>query len=80
MASMKEPVAGNKPVAHHYLTQHFDNARTGWNPHETILTTANVPHLKLLFTRQVDAQVYAQPLYMQNVVVGQPRRMARSTL
>jgi hypothetical protein len=52
-----------------YVTQHYENARTGWNPNETTLTVANVPRLKLLFTQQVNAQVYAQPLYMHGVPI-----------
>jgi hypothetical protein len=69
MTNLEEHTPGSSGVANNYLTQHFDNARTGWNPHETILTTANVPHLKLLFTHRVDAAVYAQPLYVQNVAI-----------
>lgn len=50
-----------------WLTQGFDNQRTGWNPAETNLTTANVPNLRLSFTVPVDGQVYAQPLYVANL-------------
>jgi hypothetical protein len=52
-----------------YITQHYDNSRTGWNPHETILTTNNVrsPQFRKLFEHSVDGDVYAQPLYVQNV-------------
>jgi outer membrane protein assembly factor BamB len=53
-----------------YVTQHYANTRTGWNPYETVLTVANVPHLKPLFTQHVDAQVYAQPLYMHGVAIA----------
>jgi len=35
-------------VANNYVTQHYDNARTGLNPHETFLTSANVPNLSPL--------------------------------
>ena len=54
-----------------YLTDHFDNARLGWNPHETQLTTSNVnPHsFGLRFTIPVDGQVYAQPLYVHDVAI-----------
>jgi hypothetical protein len=58
-----------RPAENNYVTQHYENARTGWNPSETTLTVANVPQLRLLFTQHVDAQVYAQPLYIQNVPV-----------
>ncbi|MBV9707689.1 MAG: pyrrolo-quinoline quinone [Chloroflexi bacterium] len=57
------------PTESNYVTQHYENARTGWNPHETILTVANVPQLKQLFTQRVDAQTYAQPLYMHGVAI-----------
>jgi hypothetical protein len=51
----------------YYLTQHFTTARTGWFPHEKILTVANVPTLKNLFTQNLDAKAYAQPLYAHHV-------------
>jgi hypothetical protein len=55
-----------------YLTQHFDVARTGWRPYETTLTVTNVPAASQLFALTVDAQVYAQPLYVHHVnVAGQ---------
>ena len=53
-----------------YLTQHFDNARTGWNPAETKLTVSNVSqNFGVLFQLPVDAQVYAQPLVVPDVPV-----------
>src|ERR1700733_14867917 len=54
------------------LTQHNDNNRTGANLNETILNTSNVnPSLfGLLFTLPVDAQVYAQPLYVSNLSIN----------
>lgn len=53
-----------------YLTQHYDNQRTGWNPHETTLTVASVRHgFHLLFTQPVDGQVYAQPLVVSAVAI-----------
>jgi hypothetical protein len=48
-------------------TQHYDNARTGWYPNETKLSIDNVAHLKNLFEILVDGQIYAQPLYLQQV-------------
>jgi len=53
------------------LTQHNDNSRTGWNKQEKILHTKNVkatvsgPGFGLAFTRDVDDQIYAQPLVAQ---------------
>jgi len=55
-----------------YYTYHFDNDRTGWNPNETSLTQASVS--SSLFARirtlGADSVVYAQPLYVPNVIVG----------
>src|ERR1700693_6186801 len=51
------------------LTQHYDDARTGWNPFETTLTVANVPGLKKLFAQAVDGTIYAQPLYAHSVYI-----------
>src|SRR5579862_4267323 len=51
------------------LTQHNDLSRTGANTLETILTPGNVnpTNFGKLFTDSVDAQVYAQPLYVENL-------------
>jgi PQQ-like domain len=48
------------------LTSQYDNARTGSDLHETILTPQNVNLRQFgkLFTLHVDGAVYAQPLYI----------------
>jgi len=54
-----------------WLTYHFDNTRDGANTNEIVLTPANVNTNTFfrLFTYPVDAEVYAQPLYMANVAM-----------
>lgn len=58
-------------VATNWLTYHYDNARDGANTNEVVLTPANVNTNAFfkLFTYTVDAEVYAQPLYMANVAI-----------
>jgi hypothetical protein len=58
-------------MAVNVLTQHNDLSRTGANTQETILTTANVASsFGPLFTDGVDGQIYAQPLYIQNLNIN----------
>src|SRR5437764_10735680 len=52
-------------------TYHYDNNRTGWNSHETVLTPAKVrsDSFGLLKTIALDDQVDAQPLYVPDVLI-----------
>ncbi len=54
------------------VTFHYDMGRTGWNPHETTLTLANVKAAKfgLLRILPVDGLVDAQPLYLSKLTIG----------
>ena len=58
------------PVAS-VLTYHNDNARTGQNTNETLLTpaTLNTNNFGLLIKYVVDGYVFAQPLYVANVAI-----------
>lgn len=51
------------------LTSRFDNGRSGANPNEKVLKTSNVVGSSFgkIFSRPVDGQVYAQPLYASGV-------------
>src|SRR5579883_1684533 len=52
-------------------TYHNDNARTGLNSRETVLTPANVNpgQFGKLFSRKVDGQIYTQPLYVSHLTI-----------
>jgi len=54
------------------LTYHNDNARTGQNLQESVLTPANVNAVQFgkLFSLPVDGYIYAQPLYMADLNIG----------
>src|SRR5258707_9267842 len=54
------------------LTYHNNNARTGLNASETILTPSNVNSASFgrLFTLSVDGRVDAEPLYLSAVPIG----------
>ncbi|HEY3412369.1 MAG TPA: PA14 domain-containing protein [Armatimonadota bacterium] len=54
------------------LTYHNDNARTGANAAETVLTPANVNACGFgkAFSQAVDGQIYAEPLYMADMPIS----------
>jgi hypothetical protein len=54
-------------------TYHYNTSRTGATTNETVLNTqnVNVNTFGKLFSLPVDAQIYAQPLYMPNITVPQ---------
>lgn len=56
-------------VAQDMLTQHNDNFRTGATLQETLLNASNVNAATFgkLYTRNVDGDIYAQPLYLAGV-------------
>jgi len=63
----------NKVTGHTgYYTYHYDGGRTGWNPSETSLTTTTVGSSHFGYVRHfvADSVVYAQPLYVPNLGVG----------
>ncbi len=62
-------VCGTSYAQTDVLTQHNDNARTGVNLRETLLTPANVNETQfgMLFKRVVDDQLYTQPLVATGV-------------
>src|SRR5258706_3617108 len=62
------------------LTQHNDNARTGANLQEEVLTTSNVNPTKFgkLFCRNVDDEIYGQPLIVTGVDI--PRKGKRDAV
>jgi hypothetical protein len=61
-------------------TSRNDGSRTGWNPHEVALNNSNVNPAGFgkLYSYQVDASVYTQPLYLQNVAI--PNQGAHNVL
>ena len=67
-------VAQNAPAGSvNVLTRQNDNQHTAQNLHETILTPANVNSGSFgkVFSYFVDGQIYAEPLYVQNLTMAQ---------
>jgi hypothetical protein len=53
-----------------YLTQGFENGRSGWNSRETMLSVSRVKEgLANLATLAVQGEVFAQPLYVSGLTV-----------
>src|SRR5438552_2169008 len=51
-------------------TYGFDNARTGFNPSETAISSSNVNTLTLKWSKNVLGRVTAQPLFASGVLVN----------
>ena len=78
IAQAQAPVSG---IMQPLTTRAWDNARTGWNPHETILNVANVKTqgLRKYFTLPMEGDARgteAQPLILPSVLMpdGHKRR------
>ena len=58
------------------LTQHNDSFRTGANLSEFVLTTSNVNtgQFGKLYSRRLDGQIYAQPLYVHGLAISNKTR------
>src|SRR5947207_13628628 len=65
------PLSGSAEAQVNVVTYHNDNARTGVNAKETLLTPSNVNknNFGKLFTQGVDGIVVGQPLYLSNISI-----------
>jgi hypothetical protein len=54
------------------MTYHGETFRSGLNPQERALTPSRVNSatFRRIYTRSVDGQIYAQPLYVANLLIG----------
>jgi len=70
-AATPTPAPAPTPAGINILTFHNDNMRSGLNPHETILTPANVNVRTFgkLFSYPVDGYLYAEPLYVSQLAI-----------
>ncbi len=69
-------LAGLRTGAQSVTTSQYNNARTGVNQHETILTprNVNVRRFGKILTLKVDGDIYAQPLFLAGLEIpGQGR-------
>ena len=69
-AGLVQPVVGQTPVNN--PTWRYDTTHAGTNTQETLLTPSNVTPATFgkLFSRAVDGYVYAQPLYISGLTMG----------
>jgi outer membrane protein assembly factor BamB len=70
-AGAEDAIKAKPPVFMGVFTYHYDNARSGVNPFETVLTRTNVTSNTFgkLFSYPVDGYVYGEPLYVPNVLI-----------
>ena len=64
----KSRFSNSVTVQNNYVTNRYDNERTGWNPNESRLTVSKVRQgFGMVCDHAVDAPIRAQPLYVQDV-------------